>query len=65
MKKLMLVLVASACCSAFTMNASAQQADWATADAVIAMTKELWAPEHKEPTNVADQWKNTMENKHK
>ena len=29
MKKLMLVLIASACCSAFTMNASAQQADQA------------------------------------
>src|SRR5689334_1762104 len=55
MKKLMLVLVASACCWALTMNASAQQADQATADAVIAMTKAQWAAEIKDPTNVADQ----------
>src|SRR6478736_6925842 len=57
MKKLILVLVASACCSALTMNASAQQADQATADAVIAMTKTQWAAEIKDPTNVADQSK--------
>ena len=30
MKKLMLVLIASACCTAFAMIASAQQADQAT-----------------------------------
>src|SRR3979411_198590 len=58
MKKLMLVLVASACCSAFTINASAQQqADQATADAVIAMTKAQWAAGMKDPTNVAEQSK--------
>src|SRR5437667_3617042 len=57
MKKLMLVLVASACCWAFTINASAQQADQATADAVIAMTKAQWAAEIKDPTNVAEQSK--------
>src|SRR5438105_7650708 len=57
MKKLMLLLVASACCSAFAINASAQQADQATADAVIAMTKAQWAAEIKDPTNVADQSK--------
>src|SRR5438093_12923442 len=57
MKNLMLVLIASACCSAFTMNASAQQADQATADAVIAMTKAQWAAEIKDPTNVAEQAK--------
>src|SRR5437867_11215173 len=57
MKKLMLVLIASACCSAFAMNASAQQADQATADAVIAMTKAQWAAEIKDPTNVAEQAK--------
>src|SRR4030095_13858596 len=57
MKKLMLVLIASACCSAFTMNASAQQADQATADAVIAMTKAQWAAGIKDPTNVAEQSK--------
>jgi ketosteroid isomerase-like protein len=59
MKKLMLVLVVSACCSAFTMNASAQAqpADQATADAVIAMTKAQWAAGIKDPTNVAEQSK--------
>ena len=57
MKKLMLVLIASACCWAFTMNASAQQADQATADAVIALTKAQWAAGIKDPTNVADQTK--------
>ena len=57
MKKLMLVLIASAFCSAFTMNASAQQADQATADAVIAMAKAQWAAEIKDPTNVAEQSK--------
>src|SRR5205085_5289603 len=43
MKKLMFVLFASAVCSAFTLNASAQQADQTTTDAVIAMTKAQWA----------------------
>jgi ketosteroid isomerase-like protein len=57
MKKLILVLIASACCTAFAMNASAQQADQATADAVIAMTKAQWAAEIKDPTNVAEQMK--------
>ena len=62
MKKLMLVLVASACCSAFTINASAQQqADQATADAVIAMTKAQWAAEIKDPTNVAEQTKDASD----
>src|SRR5947207_9448943 len=61
MKKLMLVLVASACCLAFTMNASAQQADQATADAVIAMTKAQWAAEIKDPTSVAEQSKDTSD----
>jgi ketosteroid isomerase-like protein len=57
MKKLMLVSIASACCTAFTMNASAQQADQATSDAVIAMVKAQWAAEIKDPTNVAEQTK--------
>jgi ketosteroid isomerase-like protein len=57
MKKLILVLIASACCAAFTMNASAQQADQAIADAVIAMTKAQWAAGMKDPTNVAEQSK--------
>jgi hypothetical protein len=57
MKKLILVLIASACCTAFEMNASAQQADQATADAVIAMTKAQWAAGIKDPTNVTEQSK--------
>ena len=57
MKKLMLVLVASACCTAFAMNVSAQQADKATADAIIAMVKAQWAAEIKDPTNVTEQMK--------
>src|SRR5213594_4469164 len=61
MKKLMLVLIASACCTAFTMNASAQQADQATADAVIAMVKAQWAAEIKDPTNVAEQMKDASD----
>ena len=39
------------------MNASAQQADQATSDAVIAMVKAQWASEIKDPTNVAEQSK--------
>jgi len=61
MKKLMLVVIASACSTAFTMMASAQQADQATADAVIAMTKAQWAAEIKDPTNVADQMKDASD----
>ena len=57
MKKSMLVLIASACCWAFTMNVSAQQADQATADAVIAMTKAQCAAEIKDPTNISEQSK--------
>src|ERR1700719_4882953 len=63
MKKLMLVLAMSACCSAFTMNVLAQQAapvqpgDQAIADAVIAMTKAQWAAGMKDPTNVSEQSK--------
>jgi ketosteroid isomerase-like protein len=56
-KKLMLVLIVSACCSAFTLNASAQQADQAVSDAVIAMTKAQWAAGIKDQTNVAEQTK--------
>jgi ketosteroid isomerase-like protein len=61
MKKLTLVLIASACCSAFTIHASAQQADQATSDAIIAMTKAQWASGIKDPTNVAEQSKDTSE----
>src|SRR4029453_2167673 len=57
MKKLMLVLIASACCAALTMNASAQETDKAISDAVIAMTKAQWAGGIKDPTNVAEQSK--------
>src|SRR5580765_2675897 len=61
MKKLMFVLIASACCSAFTINASAQQADQAVADAVIAMVKAQWAAEIKDPTNAAEQTKDAAD----
>ena len=61
MKKLILVLIVSACCSAFTMNASAQQADQAIADAVIAMTKAQWAAEIKDPTSVTEQMKDASD----
>jgi len=61
MKKLILVLVASACCAAFAINASAQQADKATADAVIAMVKAQWAAEIKDPTNIAEQLKDASD----
>lgn len=57
MKKLMLVLIVSAACTAFTMNASAQQADQAISDAIIAMAKAQWAAAIKDPTNVAEQSK--------
>ncbi len=57
MKKLMFVLIASACCSAFSINASAQQADQAISNAVIAMTKAQWTAGMKDPTNVAAQSK--------
>ena len=60
MKKLILVLIASACCTAFAMNASAQ-ADQATADAIIALAKAQWAAEMKDPTNVAEQMKDTSD----
>jgi len=43
------------------MNASAQQADQATADAVIALTKAQWAAEIKDPTNVAEQTKDASD----
>ncbi len=61
MKKLILVCIASACCSALTVNASAQQADKAIADAVIAMTKAQWTAGMKDPTNVAAQSKDMSE----
>ena len=61
MKKLMFVLIASVCCTAFALNASAQQADEATTDAVIAMVKAQWAAEIKDPTNVADQTKDASD----
>jgi ketosteroid isomerase-like protein len=61
MKKLMLVLIASACGTAFALNASAQQADQATADAVIAMVKAQWAAEIKDPTNIAQQMKDASD----
>src|ERR1043165_8694094 len=61
MKKLIVLVIASACCAAFALNASAQQGDKATADAVIAMVKAQWAAEVKDPTNVAEQMKDASE----
>jgi ketosteroid isomerase-like protein len=61
MNKLTLLVIASACCATFTMNASAQQADQATTDAVIAMVKAQWAAEIKDATNVAEQMKDASD----
>ena len=55
--KLTLVLFVSACWLAFTANASAQQTEQAISDAVIAMTKAQWAAGIKDPTNVAELFK--------
>ena len=61
MKKLMLILIAPVCCTAFALNASAQQADQATTDAVIAMVKAQWAAEIKDPTSVSEQMKDASD----
>lgn len=61
MKKMKLVLIASAYCSALTMTVSAQQADPAVADTVIAMTKAQWASEIKDASNVAEQFKDAAD----
>ena len=61
MKKLMLVLITSVCCTAFMMKASAQQADQATADAVIAMVKAQWAAEIKDATKITEQTKDAAD----
>src|SRR5438477_9077371 len=61
MKKLILVLIALACCPPFAINRPAQQADQATADTVIAMTKAQWAAEIKDPTSVAEQMKDASD----
>ncbi len=61
MKKLIVILIASAFCSTFTMHASAQKADQEIADAVIAMTKAQWVAGMKDPTNVAAQSKDMSE----
>ena len=61
MKKLMLILIAPVCCTAFALNASAQQADQATTDAVIAMVKAQWAAEIKDPTNISGQMKDAAD----
>lgn len=60
-KKMTLALIAAAVCSAFTMNASAQQADQAISDAVITTVKAQWAADIKDPTNVAEQSKDQLE----
>lgn len=61
MKKLMFVLIATVCSSAFTINASAQQADQQIADAVIASVKAQWAADIKNPANIAEQVKDQSE----
>ena len=61
MKRMMLVLIASACCSALANRASAQDADKAIADAVIAMVKAQWTADIKDPTNTAAQSKDTSD----
>jgi ketosteroid isomerase-like protein len=61
MKKLVLVFIASACCSAFALNASAQQADKGIADAVIATVKAQWAADIQNPANITDQTKDQSE----
>src|SRR5215210_5332225 len=55
--KLIIVVIVYACCSAFPMHASAQQAEQAIADAVMAMTRAQWAAGIKDQTNVAEQTK--------
>jgi ketosteroid isomerase-like protein len=61
MKRLMLVLIASACCSALATHAFAQDADKTIADAVIATVKAQWAADIKDPTNMAAQSKDTAD----
>jgi ketosteroid isomerase-like protein len=61
MKKLVLVLIASGCWSAFALNASAQQADAEIADAVMASVKAQWAADIKNPANIAEQSKDQSE----
>ncbi len=61
MKKLIMVCIASACCSAFAFNASAQDADKGISDAVIASVKAQWAADIKNPANIADQSKDQSE----
>jgi len=61
MKKLMLVIIASACCTTFALNVSAQQADQQIADAVIASVKAQWAADIKNPASVAEQSKDQSE----
>ena len=61
MKKTGLVLIVIACCSALTTHAFGQEPDKAVADAVIAMVKAQWAADIKDPTNVAEQSKDTAD----
>ena len=61
MNKLALVVIASACCSAFSLSASAQQSDQTISDNIIAMTKAQWAAGIKDPTNVTEQSKDLSE----
>src|SRR2546421_9805314 len=57
----MWLVIAPAVSTAFKMIVSAQQADQASADAVIAMTKAQWAAEIKDPTSVTEQMKDASD----
>src|SRR4051812_37923711 len=57
MKKILLIIMMTACSSALTTHAFAQEADKAVADAVIAMVKAQWAAEIKDATNITEQMK--------
>src|SRR6266513_3168123 len=61
MKKTTLVVIVIACCSALTTHVFGQDADKAIAGTVIAMTKAQWAAGIKDPTNVAEQSKDTAD----
>src|SRR3954453_21938169 len=61
MNKIALIVIASACCSAFSLSASAQQSDQTISDNIIAMTKAQWAAGIKDPTNVTEQSKDLSE----
>ncbi len=60
-KRLTLVCMAASLSAAFTLNASAQQADQEIADAVMASVKAQWAADIKNPANIAEQSRDQSE----